>query len=347
MRRRGRPAGALAAGDRTWNFASRLDDVAALEAALALIRTTRRPPPCSATGVTPTIGPMTRSGTGAARPKIDPNDPVVWRNLAVAAFNHEHDPEAATAAYERALALVPGDAKLVFERDQLLKRIGAATQHRLERLEERPELIMARDDLAVEYCQLLVNAGRPAEALRVLTGRRFQPWEGGEGQVLRAWERTHLALADAALDDADAADRGQPRPGSHPQSGLARRGPASAGQPRAVCCWPSATRTTPPAITRRATQAWQEAAAAVGDFAAMSPQAYSENTYFSVLAARRLGEIRLRRPTRRRADPLRRHAGHDPSHASTTSPPRCRRCCCSTTTRNAARTSRPSSSGPS
>ena len=40
-----------------------------------------------------------------------------------------------------------------------------------------------------------------------------------------------------------------------------------------------------------AARAWQEAAAAVGDFADMSPQAYSENTYFSVLAARRLGEF--------------------------------------------------------
>ena len=84
---------------------------------------------------------------------------------------------------------------------------------------------MARDDLAVEYCQLLVNADRPAAALRVLTGRRFQPWEGGEGQVLRAWERTHLALADAALDDADA-----PTAVSHVQAAI--HSPASLGEAR-------------------------------------------------------------------------------------------------------------------
>jgi hypothetical protein len=41
--------------------------------------------------------------------------------------------------------------------------------------------------LAVEYAHLLVTADRPVEALAVLEERRFQPWEGGEGQVLRAW----------------------------------------------------------------------------------------------------------------------------------------------------------------
>lgn len=39
-----------------------------------------------------------------------------------------------------------------------------------------------------------------------------------------------------------------------------------------------------------ATAAWQASASATGDFTDMSPQAYSDNTYFSVLAARRLGD---------------------------------------------------------
>jgi len=39
----------------------------------------------------------------------------------------------------------------------------------------------------------------------------------------------------------------------------------------------------------RAVQSWRESAAAIGDFSSMSPQAFSENTYYSVIAARRLG----------------------------------------------------------
>ena len=33
----------------------------------------------------------------------------------------------------------------------------------------------------------------------MLTGRYFQPWEGGEGRVLAAWEEAHLSLARRAL----------------------------------------------------------------------------------------------------------------------------------------------------
>jgi len=39
-----------------------------------------------------------------------------------------------------------------------------------------------------------------------------------------------------------------------------------------------------------ARHAWQAAAGAAGDFTRMSPTAYSENTYFSILAARRWGD---------------------------------------------------------
>ena len=63
--------------------------------------------------------------------RLDGSDPVVWRNLGLAGYNHEHDAEAATTAYERALSVAPGDARLLFESDQLLKRIGAPVELRL------------------------------------------------------------------------------------------------------------------------------------------------------------------------------------------------------------------------
>lgn len=113
-------------------------------------------------------------------------DPVTLRNAAVATVNVEHDDEGALALYERALELAPGDARLWYESDQLLKRMGAAAEARLDRI---PEPALARDDLAIEVADLLVDAGRAQDAVVLLRSRPFQPWEGGEGRAIAAWER--------------------------------------------------------------------------------------------------------------------------------------------------------------
>ena len=276
-------------GDRTWNFASRLDDVAALEAALDADSTDPTAEAllghwCYANGRVDEAIVHWRTSV-----RLDGSDPVVWRNLGLAGYNHEHDTAAATTAYERALAVAPRDARLVFESDQLLKRIGTTADLRLRRLEQVPTALAERDDLAVEYANLLVTAGRPEDALRVLDGRRFQPWEGGEGQVLRAWERTQLSLADRASQRGDVA------------AGLAHaeaavRTPEALGEARHPLANPAELLLTlgnafeAADDHEAAARCWGEAAAAHGDFSEMSPQPYSENTYFSVLAARRLGK---------------------------------------------------------
>ncbi|TDB74396.1 DUF5107 domain-containing protein [Micromonospora sp. KC723] len=277
------------ARERTWNFATRLDDVAALEAALAA-------DPADATAaallghwyyahnrVDDAIDCWRRSATH------DGSDPVVWRNLGIASYNHRHDPEAATAAYERALRLAPGDPRLLSEIDQLLRRIGAPAGDRLRRLEDVPLALLKRDDLAVEYAHLLVTAGRPAHALAVFEQRQFQPWEGGEGQVLRAWERTRLALADEALDRGDAAAAA-----AHAE--LALQPPPSLGEARHPLASPARLLLTLGKALEAtgehdsAERYWREAAASRGDFTEMNPSGFSENTYFSILADRRLGE---------------------------------------------------------
>ncbi len=135
--------------------------------------------------------------------EVDGGDVVVRRNLAVAAYDVQGDPEAAAHWYERALALAPGDARLVYESDQLARRAGAAPEDRLARLDRERAAVRARDDLTVEHATLLTALGRADEALRALSSRRFQPWEGGEGQVLRAWEEASLAAARSALADGD------------------------------------------------------------------------------------------------------------------------------------------------
>ena len=291
----GDPAAASAArdrarrADRTWNHPSRLDDVLALEAALA-----QDPADPTAAAL---LGHWCYAHRRPERAltlwrrsaAADGADPVVWRNIAVAAFDVEQDVAAAIAAYERALDAAPGDARLLFESDQLRKRVGSSVEERQARLEQHPEALRARDDLAAEHAQLLLAAGRPADALAVLLGRRFQPWEGGEGLVLRAWERVRLALADAALAAGDSTAVVE-----HVRAALAP--PPNLGETRHPLANPAALLLALGDAHEAVGQAedaracWRRAADAVGDFADMAPTAYSENTYPAALAARRLGD---------------------------------------------------------
>jgi len=274
------------AGDRTWNFASRLDDVAALDAAI-------RADPEDPTAVALKGHWLYAQGRQEeamtcwrASSAIDAGDPVVWRNLGVGCYNVEHDPHQALDMYARALEAAPGDPRLTYERDQLLQRSGAPVVERLSLMEVGADPT-ARDDLAVSYAQLLVSADRPVHALQVLTTRRFQPWEGGEGQVLAVWERVQLALAQFALSEggSTAVDAILAAIDSPDFLGE-RRHPLENPAPLFLALGDAYAGT---GDDDSATEAWQAAAAAVGDFTSMSPRSYSEKTYFSVLAARRLG----------------------------------------------------------
>ncbi|HTE64255.1 MAG TPA: DUF5107 domain-containing protein, partial [Solirubrobacteraceae bacterium] len=124
-------------------------------------------------------------------------DAVAYRNAAITVYNVNGDATRALDWYVRALERDPV-ARLLYERDQLLKRTGAAAHERLALLDqERPE-VLRRDDLTVEYCRLLVRVGRAVEAFALMESRRFAPWEGGEGLTIAAWEDATLALSDAA-----------------------------------------------------------------------------------------------------------------------------------------------------
>ena len=63
--------------------------------------------------------------------ELEPDFPTVQRNLGLAYFNKRSDPVAALAAFERAFALDPDDARVFFELDQLYKRLNYTPQQRL------------------------------------------------------------------------------------------------------------------------------------------------------------------------------------------------------------------------
>ncbi|GAA1955209.1 DUF5107 domain-containing protein [Agromyces allii] len=179
--------------DRRWCFPAGLDDHDALVAA---VRAENDPVASSLLGML-----LFDAGRRAdalqlweAAIRAGGKDSLLHRNAGLASYNVAHDDARAVEHYDRAIEIDPSDARLLFERDQLAVRLGETDEQRLARLSERFEVVEERDDLIVEYAELLVSTGRPDAALELLQERNFQPWEGGEGRVLGAWDRARTAL---------------------------------------------------------------------------------------------------------------------------------------------------------
>lgn len=160
-------------------------------------------------------------------------DPVVWRNAAIAHINTGGDAAAADSFFGRALELSPDDARLVFERAVLAGLRGAPVQERLDAIERHGPAVFHRDDLTLLYANLLVDAGRAGEALGIMTTRNFQPFEGGEGMALAAYDRASVEVARALIEQSptaavDLLRKGMEAPanlgeGRHPAGSLAER----------------------------------------------------------------------------------------------------------------------------
>ena len=221
--------------------------------------------------------------------RLEPENAVVWRNLGIGYFNIVCQPAKARAAYDRAFSVNPSDARLLFERDQLWKRLGESPRRRLRELEQYPRLVQARDDLAVELASLYNQTGQSERALAVVAGRRFQPWEGGEGQALGQHVRTHLILGRRVLAGGDPA-------AARREFKLALTAPENLGEAKHLLANQSdihfwlGEAYVAAGDAAAARNHWTEAANFQGDFQAMSVRMFSEMTYYSALAWRRLGQ---------------------------------------------------------
>jgi tetratricopeptide (TPR) repeat protein len=221
--------------------------------------------------------------------KLNPNFSVVWRNLGIGYFNIRNQPAKARAAYDRAFKANPADARLLYERDQLWKRLGETPVRRLRELERQLDLVQQRDDLSVELCALRNQTGQHAPAAELVAGRQFQPWEGGEGGPLGQHVRTQLALGRLTLAKGDIA---QAR--SHFENALtAPRNLSEAKHLLAnqsdIHYWLGCALAAN-GDTKQARQHWLAAASFKGDFQEMSVRAFSEMTYYSAQSWEKLGQ---------------------------------------------------------
>lgn len=115
--------------------------------------------------------------------KIDKNFPTVFRNLGIAAFNKQSNPEEALTYFEKAFSLDTSDARVLMELDQLYKRLNFSPEKRLKILEEHKETAIQRDDVYLEIAAIKNLLGNYREAWDMIMNRKFHPWEGGEGKV--------------------------------------------------------------------------------------------------------------------------------------------------------------------
>ena len=219
---------------------------------------------------------------------LDPEFPTVWRNLGIAYYNVEHHEQKAREAFRRARIADPNDARILYEEDQLHKRLGDDPSERLARLETHRDLVALRDDLSVELAALYNHLGRSEDALALLLSRSFEPWEGGEGLVLGEYVRGQILLgrsvlaagaAERAIEHFEAAD--------HPPQTLneARHLLANSSNIEFWLgeAWSEAGNAT------NARLHWEKAERQRGDFQQMQIRAVSELTYWSAMALRRLG----------------------------------------------------------
>jgi tetratricopeptide (TPR) repeat protein len=214
-------------------------------------------------------------------------DPVVLRNAALATVNTTGDLAAADALLGAAIAHGGPRPRLVFERDQLARLRDVGSAERLAALEASGCDLAARDDLTIAHLGLLLDVGRVDEALAILTTREFQPFEGGEGRVIAAYDRACVAraavlagtdpVAAAALLDAGLTTPHNLGEGRHPADPCAER-LVAAGDAYAAAGDP-----------RTATQRWRRARDGGGALA-VAPRPARADDYWVGVAHHRLGE---------------------------------------------------------
>jgi len=220
--------------------------------------------------------------------RLEPSFSIVWRNLGIGYFNVGLQPAKARAAYDRAFRANPADARLLYERDQLWKRLRISPRTRLQELERHPDLVQQRDDLSVELCALYNQVGRHEEAAARVAARHFQPWEGGEGGPLGQHVRSQLARGRTALAQGRAAD-------ARRNFETALGAPSNLGEARHLLANQSdihywlGEACAKLGDREEARRHWLTAATFKGDFQEMSARSFSEMTYFSALAWMRLG----------------------------------------------------------
>lgn len=131
--------------------------------------------------------------------ELDVTFPTVFRNLALVYYNKFNMQREAQVSLEKAFELDKTDARVFLELDQLYKKLGKTPQERIAHCEANYETMALRDDMFIEYITLKNLIGNHEEAYNLIMGRKFHPWEGGEGKVTTQYTTALVQMAKEAL----------------------------------------------------------------------------------------------------------------------------------------------------
>ena len=146
--------------------------------------------------------------------RLKPDCAFAYRNLAQALYDHFGEKEQAGAYLEKAHHIAPDNARIVYELLQYYKNTDRSPSERLIFLENNLAQVEKRDDCSLERISLFVQQGELAQARELLVSRRFNIYEGGEGQLTRlhgwlytiqAWRNAQDGNMETALKHLDAA----------------------------------------------------------------------------------------------------------------------------------------------
>jgi len=134
---------------------------------------------------------------------LDSSFPTVFRNLGIAYYNKKAEAGTALAAFEKAFALDPADARVMMELDQLYKKINRPPAERLKFIEKNLSTALLRDDIYLERLTIYNFRAQNQKALDLIMDRKFHPWEGGEGKVSGQYVQSLVALARQHIKEGD------------------------------------------------------------------------------------------------------------------------------------------------
>ncbi|WP_165233986.1 DUF5107 domain-containing protein [Aquisphaera insulae] len=227
---------------------------------------------------------------------LDPSLAMAHRNLGVALSHRPggNNPARAIAELEKAVAL-PGRSPLhLVELDELYRAAGKAPEERLAMLEAHHGEVETRAEALSREIALLILAGRHDDAIRRMTGRTFEVWEGGRLSVAEDWTSAHILRAHRhraagrfpeALADLEAA-------GHVPDNLPSDEG---GGDRSAEIAWAVGLVREAMGDAEGARKAWQQAAAPEpaghgrGNGAGRGPSGRSVQRFHQALALRKLG----------------------------------------------------------
>lgn len=130
---------------------------------------------------------------------IDSTFPTVHRNLALAYYNKEKNPQKAKGELEEAFSLDTTDARVFLELDQLYKKLGVDLTKRLEYYQEHGDLAKQRDDAMLELVTLYNLSGMYEKAYETIMSQQFRPWEGAEGRISGQYKIALVEMAKEAM----------------------------------------------------------------------------------------------------------------------------------------------------